>query len=61
MSEAKQSQSRVVFEIKMNILIEKSDEALIKTKIQKTQNSSRMSRFIRDGAIQLKAKFAKQI
>jgi hypothetical protein len=34
MSEAKQSLGRVVFEIKMNILIEKSDEA-IKNKIKK--------------------------
>ena len=53
MSEAKQSQSRIFFE--------KKDEAFIRKKIQKLKNLSRMSRFIRDEAIQLKAKFATQI
>ena len=50
MSEAKQSQSRIFFEEK--------DEAFIHKGNLKTQISSRSSRFIRDGAIQLKAKFA---
>jgi hypothetical protein len=41
------------------IFFEKKDEAFIHKKIpKKTKNSSRMSRFIRDEAIQLKAKFA---
>ena len=43
-----QSQSRIFFKEK--------DEAL--NRKEKLKNSSRMSRFIRDGAIQLKAKFA---
>ena len=50
MSEAKQSQSRIFFE--------KKDEAFINKRNLKTQISSRMSRFIRDGAIQLLPKFA---
>ena len=50
MSEAKQSQSRIFFEEK--------DETFINKENIKPQISSRMSRFIRDGAIQLKAKFA---
>ena len=53
MSEAKQSQSRIFFE--------KKDEAFINKEILKTQNSSRIRRFIRREAIQPKAKFAKQI
>ena len=53
MSEAKQSPSRIFFK--------KKDEAFINKENLKTKISSRMSRFIRDGAIQLKAKFAKQI
>ena len=48
--QAKQSQSRIFFE--------KKDEAFIHKGNLKTQILSRMSRFIRDGAIQLKAKFA---
>jgi hypothetical protein len=46
MSEAKQSQSRVFFE--------KKDEAFINKENLKTQTSSRMSRFTRDEATQLK-------
>jgi hypothetical protein len=44
----------------LRIFFEKKDEAFIsKKKFQKKpKNLSRMSRFIRDGAIQLKAKFA---
>jgi hypothetical protein len=46
MSEAKQSPSRIFFE--------KKDEAFIRKTTPKTQISSRMSRFTRDEAIQLK-------
>ena len=56
MSEAKQSKSRSRLRNQNEILIEKSDEALIKIKTPKI--SSLSSRFIRDAAIQLKAKFA---
>ena len=59
MSEAKQSQSASRLRNQNEILIEKSDKALIKSnQNKKTQISSRMSWFIRFGAIQLKAKFA---
>jgi hypothetical protein len=46
-AKAKQSQSRIFFE--------KKDEAFINKENLKTQTSSRISRFIRDGAIQLKS------
>jgi hypothetical protein len=44
----------------LRIFFEKKDEAFIRKKKfqKKPKNLSRMSRFIRDGAIQLKAKFA---
>jgi hypothetical protein len=47
MSEAKQSQSRIFFE--------KKDEAFINKENLKPKYLSRMSRFIRDEAIQLKS------
>ena len=43
------------------ILIEKSDEALIRIKIKKPKILSRIRRFTRREAIQLFPKFAKQI
>ena len=59
MSEAKQSQSASRLRNQNEILIEKSDEALIKSnQNKKTQISSRIRRFNRREAIRYIPKFA---